>query len=143
MKTQEKRHYILKFRNEEGQFKTETLYARDSVLKGLVRESLISDYRKQGFNFVAEFDVTREAYYIAKIDNSVLDYLENEQNRVKVQNDFRECKINKAVYIETMRLIDDYKWTVLSKLHLQMDIASRKEYNITNELAFDLVNAYF
>lgn len=133
---------IYKFRKpQEEEYVTEFFLPDKCLVDKLSRTKTLAEYRANGYVCAGFVSVDKETYLNARLNETVKDYCANEDFRQDVQEKFNQCSITSKVYIDTMRLIDDFKWTCLSKLDRQVRRIVNEDFCIQNEVAVQIYDA--
>lgn len=80
-------------------------------------------------------------YLNARLNESVREYCENEDYRKEVVGQYHRSVISNQVFFDTMRVIDDFKWTCLKKIEMQVRRIIREDFDVQNEVALQLFDA--
>lgn len=112
-----------------------------SVFDKFKRMTELAEYRANGYMCSGFTCVDKETYLNARLNETVKDFCENEEYRRDVIDRHNRGLLNETVFFETMRLIDDYKWTCLKKLSMQVRRLVRNDYDVHNEVAIQLYDA--
>ena len=98
-----------------------------SVFDKFRRMTELAEYRANGYMCSGFTCVDKETYLNARLNETVKDFCENEEYRRDVLDRHSRGLLSETVFFETMRLIDDYKWTCLKKLSMQVVTSLFKE----------------
>lgn len=112
-----------------------------SVFDKFRRMTELAEYRANGYMCSGFTCVDKETYLNARLNETVKDFCENEEYRRDVLDRHSRGLLSETVFFETMRLIDDYKWTCLKKLSMQVRRLVRDDYEVQNEMAIQLYDA--
>lgn len=112
-----------------------------SVFDKFRRMTELAEYRANGYMCSGFTCVDKETYLNARLNETVKDFCENEEYRRDVLDRHSRGLLSETVFFETMRLIDDYKWTCLKKLSMQVRRLVRDDYEVQNEIAIQLYDA--
>ena len=130
---------IYKFRRpQEDDYVTEFLLPEKCLIDKLQRLKTLSEYSKNGYVCAGFVAVDKETYLNARLNETVKEYCDNEAYRRDTQERYYQNSLSNKVYFETMRLIDDFKWTCLSKLEQQVRRLVREDFTVQNEIALQL-----
>lgn len=133
---------ILKFRKpQDNDIVTEFLLPDKSLFDKMARLKTLADYRVNGYICCGFVTVDKETYLNARLNESVREYCENEDYRKEVVGQYHRSVISNQVFFETMRLIDDFKWTCLKKIEMQVRRLIREDFSVQNEVALQLFDA--
>ena len=108
------------------------------LIDKLQRLKTLSEYSKNGYVCAGFVAVDKETYLNARLNETVKEYCDNEAYRRDTQERYYQNSLSNKVYFETMRLIDDFKWTCLSKLEQQVRRLVREDFTVQNEIALQL-----
>ena len=130
---------IYKFRRpQEDDYVTEIFLPDKCLIDKLQRLKTLSEYSKNGYVCAGFVAVDKETYLNARLNETVKEYCDNEAYRRDTQERYYQNSLSNKVYFETMRLIDDFKWTCLSKLEQQVRRLVREDFTVQNEIALQL-----
>lgn len=130
---------IYKFRRpQEDAYVTEFFLPEKCLIDKLQRLKTLSEYSKNGYVCAGFVAVDKETYLNARLNETVKEYCDNEAYRRDTQERYYQNSLSNKVYFETMRLIDDFKWTCLSKLEQQVRRLVREDFTVQNEIALQL-----
>lgn len=130
---------IYKFRRpQEDDYVTEFFLPEKCLIDKLQRLKTLSEYNKNGYVCAGFVAVDKETYLNARLNETVKEYCDNEAYRQDTQERYYQNSLSNKVYFETMRLIDDFKWTCLSKLEQQVRRLVREDFAVQNEIALQL-----
>lgn len=137
-----KEYMIFKFRRpEEEDIVTEFFLPDTDVFDKLRRLKTLADYRLDGYICCGFVRVDKETYLNARVNETVRQYCENEDYRQSVLGQYQTRAINSEVFFDTMRMIDDFKWTCLKKIEMQVRRIIREDFEVQNEIAVQLFDA--
>ena len=117
---------------------TEFFLPEKCLIDKLQRLKTLSEYSKNGYVCAGFVAVDKETYLNARLNETVKEYCDNEAYRRDTQERYYQNSLSNKVYFETMRLIDDFKWTCLSKLEQQVRRLVREDFTVQNEIALQL-----
>lgn len=123
---------------DEEEYVTEFFLPDKSLTDKLLRLKKVSDYQKEGYMCVGFIAVDKETYLNARLNVTVKNYCDNESYREDVLNRYFQSGMSSKVFFDTMKLIDDWKWTCLSKLEMQVRRLLREDMTIQNEVAIQI-----
>ena len=106
--------------------------------RSILKLKTLSEYSKNGYVCAGFVAVDKETYLNARLNETVKEYCDNEAYRRDTQERYYQNSLSNKVYFETMRLIDDFKWTCLSKLEQQVRRLVREDFTVQNEIALQL-----
>ena len=130
---------IYKFRRpQEDDYVTEFFLPEKCLIDKLQRLKTLSEYSKNGYVCAGFVAVDKETYLNARLNETVKEYCDNEAYRQDTQERYYRNSLSNKVYFETMRLIDDFKWTCLAKLEQQFRRIVREDFTVQNEIALQI-----
>lgn len=143
MTTRTGNYMIYKMYSEELENYTTEFFLPDESLKRLAYRLLtIADYKERGYKVAGVLYVDKEAYLNARLANTVEDYLYEDRLEREVKDKFRRGQMNREVYLDTMKAIQDFKWTCLKKIDFQIRRMVREDFDVENEIALQLYDQY-
>lgn len=143
MTTRTGNYMIYKMYSEELENYTMEFFLPDESLKRLAYRLLtLADYKERGYRIAGVLYVDKEAYLNARLANTVEDYLYEDRLEREVKDKFRRGQMNREVYLDTMKAIQDFKWTCLKKIDFQIRRMVREDMDIENEIALALYDQY-
>ena len=143
MTTRTGNYMIYKMYSEELENYTMEFFLPDESLKRLAYRLLtLADYKERGYRVAGVLYVDKEAYLNARLANTVEDYLYEDRLEREVKEKFRRGQMNREVYLDTMKAIQDFKWTCLKKIDFQIRRMVREDFDVENEIALQLYDQY-
>lgn len=143
MTTRTGNYMIYKLYSKELENYTTEFFLPDESLKRLATRLLtLADYKERGYQVAGVLYVDKEAYLNARLADTVEDFLYEDRCEKETRNKYRAGQMDKDVYLDTMRMIQDFKWTCLKKLDMQIRRMMREGFNIENEIALQLYDQY-
>lgn len=134
---------IYKMYSKELENYTTEFFLPDESLKRLAYRLLtLADYKERGYRIAGVLYVNKESYLNARLTNTVEDYLYEDRLEREVKDQFRRGQMDREVYLNTMRGIQDFKWTCLKKIDMQIRRMVREDIDIENEIALALYDQY-
>lgn len=134
---------VVKLYSERENLYINEFFPPTNGLKRLVdKASLLSAYKSDGYLIAVTMHVDKETYINLRINDTVNDYCELDKSEQEYRAKYRAGKINRDVYIDTMKDIQDLKWTCLKKLDMQIRRLNREEFDCYNELALQLYDQF-
>lgn len=134
---------IYKMYSKELENYTTEFFLPDESLRRLANRLLtLADYKERGYQVAGILYVDKEAYLNARLANTVEDFLYEDRLEQETKRKFRTGQMDRDVYLDTMRGIQDYKWTCLKKIDMQIRRMVREDFNIENEIALALYDQY-
>ena len=106
------------------------------------RQVTIASYKDVGYKVAGILYVDRESYLNARLTDTVEEYLDNDIEEQLVKEDYRFGKITCEVALQKLELIQDYKWTLLKKIHKQVNRLISEDFVVENEVALMLNDEY-
>ena len=85
-------------------------------------------------------NVDKATYLTARLNETVNEFCQNDQYRQEFRQSYADRYLDETFY-ETMRLIDDFKWTCLRKLDQQVRRLICEDMDVQNEIAVQLYDA--
>ena len=125
-----------------GDYTTEFFLPDDSARRILERHLTLASYKERGYRVAGILYVDKEAYLNARLTNVVEEYLYEEKCEREAKYKFKNGLMSRDVYLDTMRMIQDYKWTCLKRIDINVRRMIREDYNIENEIALQLYDEY-
>lgn len=137
------KYMIYKFYSEEtNTYSTEFFLPDDSFQRVMFRILTIASYKEKGCQIAGVLYVDKEAYLNAKLSNVVEEYIYNDQHEQEVRQKYRLGQMSKDVYLETMKCIQDFKWTCLKRIDMLIRRMVREDFDVENEIALQLYDQY-
>lgn len=130
------------YNKENEEYLTEFFLPDDNLISMLNRLNTISSLKSEGFAVIGVVYVNKETYLNLKINDTVDDYCEQDRLEQEYRTRYKRDEISRDVYIDTMKCIQDYKWTLLKKLDMQMRRLYREGYDCDNEVAIQLYDKF-
>lgn len=133
---------VVKLYSTELGYTTEFFLPNNTLERKLSRRITLSDRKSAGYAIVAIAYVDEETYINLRINETIEDYCYEDRLEQEYRVKYRHGEIDREVYIDTMKSIQDYKWTCLKKLDMQMRRLFRKDYECYNEIAVQLYDQF-
>lgn len=134
---------IYSFYNKETNTYNKEFFTPDDTLKKFMyRQLTIASYKEEGFQIAGVLYVNHETYLNARLTKTVEDYLYNDQYEQEVKKKFKRGEMSRDVYLDTIKCIQDNKWTDLKILDSQIRRLIRNDYDVENEIAIQLYDEY-
>ena len=130
------------YSKENNTYEKEFFLPDENLQRKLYRLSKIASYKEKGSQIAGVLYVDKESYLNARLNATVEDYIYEDQMEEEVRKKFRRGQIDKDVYIETLGLIQDFKWTCLKKINTQIHRMVREDFDVENEIALQLYDQY-
>lgn len=132
---------VVKLRLEDSVI-TEYFLPMTSLGRKLDRWSRMNELKSNGYVVLATVFVDKETYLNMRINDTVDNYCYQDRLEQEYRVKYRLGEMNRGVYIDTMKAIQDYKWTCLKKLDMQMGRLFREDFNCYNEIAVQLYDQF-
>lgn len=143
MTTRTGNYMIYKMYSKELDNYTTVFFTPDDTFKRVAYRLLtLADYKERGYQVAGILYVDKEAYLNARLADTVEDYLYEDRLERETKQKFRSGQMDRDVYLDTMRMIQDYKWTCLKKIDMQIRRMVREDFSIENEIALALYDEY-
>lgn len=121
---------------------TEYFLPRTSLERKIDRWSRMCDLKSEGYVVLATVFVDKETYLNLRINDTVDDYCYQDKLEQDYRYKYRIGELNRDTYIDTMKSIQDYKWTCLKRLDMQMRRLFREDFDCYNEIAVQLYDQF-
>lgn len=121
---------------------TEYFLPRTSLERKIDRWSRMCDLKSEGYVVLATVFVDKETYLNLRINDTVADYCYQDKLEQDYRYKYRIGELNRDTYIDTMKSIQDYKWTCLKRLDMQMRRLFREDFDCYNEIAVQLYDQF-
>lgn len=121
---------------------TEYFLPRTSLERKLDRWSRMNELKSNGYVVLATVFVDKETYLNMRINDTVGDYCYQDKLEQEYRAKYKRGEIDREVYIDTMKAIQDYKWICLKKLDMQMRRLFREDFDCYNEIAVQLYDQF-
>ena len=136
-------YQIYKFYSRElDQYVTEFFLPDDSVKRMAYRLLTVASYREKGYRVCGILYVCKETYLNARLTQTVEDYLYQEKTEREIKIKFHKGEVSRDTYLDTIKMTQDFKWTCLKKLDMQIRRMIREDFEIYNEIALQLYDQY-
>lgn len=143
MTTRTGNYMIYRMYNKQNEDYVTVFFTPDDTFKRVAYRLLtLADYKERGFQVAGILYVDKEAYLNARLTDTVEDYLYEDRLERETKQKFRSGQMDRDVYLDTMRMIQDYKWTCLKKIDMQIRRMVREDFSIENEIALALYDEY-
>lgn len=106
------------------------------------RIKTLQDYKRAGYSLISNERVDIERYLNLKIDNDVEEYVSQDKHEVEIRNKYESGKTTERVYIDTLKLIEEYRGSCLRKLKFHLSWLQHRDFDCTNETAIELYNSF-
>lgn len=137
-------YMIYRLVNDEG--REETLFYlpekdADEVLRRKAYRLLeLAQYKFCGFSVYAIAYVDKETYLNARLDYRVKEYCQLDRDEQDTRR--RRCEMSPEVYVQTLEMIQDMKWTKLKTISMCIRRLMREDFDIHNEIGIQLYDQY-
>lgn len=143
MTTRTGNYMIYKLYSKElDDYTTEFFLPDDSLRRILERQLSLACYKERGYRVAGVLYVDKEAYLNARLADTVEDYLYEDRLEQETRYKFRTGQMDRDTYLNTMKMIQDYKWTCLKKIDMQIRRLVREDFDVENEIALQLYDQY-
>lgn len=131
---------IFKFRRpQEEEIVTLFFLPCKDIVDKIARDRELKSMVDNGYMCAGFVNVDRETYLNARIDETVRQFCENERFRTECVERFSAGGMSLKTFTDTMRLVDDFKWTCLTKIDMQVRrVLNREGFDVRNEIALQL-----
>ena len=139
----EENYMIYKFRlPQQEEVLTEFFLPDKTCLDKIERVKRIAEIRAEGYICSGFVRVNKETYLNARLEETVKEFCSNENYREKVLHEYQvEKTMTSQVFFDTMRLIDDFKWTCLHRIQMQVRRLINSGLDVWNEIALQLYDS--
>lgn len=142
-KTRHGEYQIYKFYNKElDHYETEFFLPDDSLRRTAERLMKLASYKESGYQIAGILYVNKESYLNARLADTVEDYIYMDKLEREAKEKFEKGLMSLEVYTNTVVMIQDYKWTLLKKLKMQVDRMIRADFEVENEIAIQLYDQF-
>lgn len=137
-------YMIYRLVNSEGE--EQTLFYlpernSDEVLRRKAYRHLeLAQYKSNGYEVYAVAYVDKETYLNARLDYRVKEYCQLDKNEQETR--LRRFEMSPEVYLKTLEMIQDLKWTTLKQIGMCMRRLMREDFDIHNEIGIQLYDQY-
>lgn len=133
---------VVKLKHEDLGVITEFFLPNTSLERKFERWTRMSDLKNEGYVVLATVFVDKETYLNLKVNQTIEDYCYEDNLEQEYKVKYRRGEVSRDVYIDTMKGIQDYKWTCLKKLDMQMRRLFREDFDCWNEIAIQLYDQF-
>lgn len=137
-------YMIYRLVNDKGQ--EETLFFlpekdTDEVLRRKAYRLLeLLDYKSNGYLVYTVAYVDKETYLNARLDYKVKEYCQLDRDEQDTRR--RRLEMSPEVYVQTLEMIQDMKWTTLKTISMCIRRLMREDFDIHNEIGIQLYDQY-
>ena len=134
---------IYRFYNKELDDMITEFFLPDDCLRRVAERLLtIQCHKEKGYLVMGVIYVDKESYLNARLNDTVEEYLYMDRQERDVKANYRRGDMNQDVAIKTLEMIQDHKWTILKRIHLQIRRMNREDFSVNNEIALMLHDEY-
>lgn len=134
---------IYKFYNKETEdIVTEFFLPSDSLRRVAERLLTIQSYKEKGYLVMGVVYVDKESYLNARLNDTVEEYVYMDRQEQDTKRKFRMGQMNEDTAWKTLEMIQDHKWTLLKRIHMQIRRMVREDFTVENEIALMLHDEY-
>ena len=123
---------------EINDFLTEFFLPQSNILRRYNRSMRLADLKDSGYKVCAVLHVDEETYLNMRINRTVEDYLHQDQAEREICRKMRRGEVSQNVFVDTVKLIKEHKWTLMKILDMQMRRANDRDFDVDNEIALQL-----
>lgn len=137
------KYMIYKFYNRgTDTYETEFFLPDDTFQRIVYRLLTIASYKEKGSQIAGVIYVDKESYLNARLTATVEDYIYEDQMEQETRRKYKCGQIDRDVYLDTLKMIQDFKWTCLKKIDMQIRRMVREDFDVENEIALQLYDQY-
>ena len=134
---------IYKLYNRElDDYTTEFFLPDDGARRLLERHLTLASLKEKGYIVAGVLYVDRESYLNARLEETVKEYLIVDRQEEEIRKSYARGMVSLETTVETLELIHDRKWSLLRKIHKQINRMIDSDYSIENEIALMLNDQY-
>ena len=134
-------YFIYKFSDGEDVHFTEYFLPDTDLERKFDRLLTIARHKTNGFKVVGLVKVDRNTWFNARVDELVADYCQMDKDEQEYKSKYRLGQMNREVFFDTMRLLQDHKWTILKQIDMRLTRMLREDMDIENEVAIQLFDS--
>ena len=108
----------------------------------MTRLLTIASYKEKGSQIAGVIYVDKESYLNARLTATVEDYIYEDQMEQETRRKYKCGQLERDVYLDTLKMIQDFKWTCLKKIDMQIRRMVREDFDVENEIALQLYDQY-
>lgn len=135
-------YMIYKLYRKDPEDMVTEFFLPDNPKRKVRRLASLASYKKEGYLVFGIMYVDKESYLNARLTATVEDYIYEDQMEQETRRKYKYGQINKDVYLDTLKLIQDFKWTCLKKIDMQIRRMVREDFDVENEIALQLYDQY-
>lgn len=137
------KYMIYKFYNRgTDTYETEFFLPDDTFQRMVYRLLTIASYKEKGSQIAGVLYVDKESYLNARLTATVEDYIYEDQMEQETRRKYKCGQLERDVYLDTLKMIQDFKWTCLKKIDMQIRRMVREDFDVENEIALQLYDQY-
>ena len=137
------KYMIYKFYNRgTDTYETEFFLPDDTFQRTVYRLLTIASYKEKGSQIAGVLYVDKESYLNARLTATVEDYIYEDQMEQETRRKYKCGQLERDVYLDTLKMIQDFKWTCLKKIDMQIRRILREGFDVENEIALQLYDLY-
>ena len=137
------KYMIYKFYNRgTDTYETEFFLPDDTFQRTVYRLLTIASYKEKGSQIAGVIYVDKESYLNARLTATVEDYIYEDQMEQETRRKYKCGQLDRDVYLDTLKMIQDFKWTCLKKIDMQIRRMVREDFDVENEIALQLYDQY-
>ena len=137
------KYMIYKFYNRgTDTYETEFFLPDDTFQRTVYRLLTIASYKEKGSQIAGVLYVDKESYLNARLTATVEDYIYEDQMEQETRRKYKCGQLERDVYLDTLKMIQDFKWTCLKKIDMQIRRMVREDFDVENEIALQLYDQY-
>ena len=137
------KYMIYKFYNRgTDTYETEFFLPDDTFQRTVYRLLTIASYKEKGSQIAGVLYVDKESYLNARLTATVEDYIYEDQMEQETRRKYKCGQLDRDVYLDTLKMIQDFKWTCLKKIDMQIRRMVREDFDVENEIALQLYDQY-
>lgn len=114
----------------------------DNFQRLMFRLLTIASYKEKGSQIAGVLYVDKESYLNARLTATVEDYIYEDQMEQETRRKYKCGQLDRDVYLDTLKMIQDFKWTCLKKIDMQIRRMVREDFDVENEIALQLYDQY-
>ena len=141
MKTGKYMIYIF-YNKETNTYEKEFFLPDDNFQRLMNRLLTIASYKEKGSQIAGVLYVDKESYLNARLTATVEDYIYEDQMEKETRIKYKRGQLDRDVYLDTLKMIQDFKWTCLKKIDTQIRRMVREDFDVENEIALQLYDQY-
>ena len=137
------KYMIYKFYNRgTDTYETEFFLPDNTFQRTVYRLLTIASYKEKGSQIAGVLYVDKESYLNARLTATVEDYIYEDQMEQETRRKYKCGQLDRDVYLDTLKMIQDFKWTCLKKIDMQIRRMVREDFDVENEIALQLYDQY-